>query len=446
MKLLTSILAAVLLWPFTIFAQTDTTQAEITLLKSKRYQTMEDIGGNYCQARYRDHAWDEVGQFALETLKPKYVRFALPLRKWEPENDNDRPNSIDLSKFQYNEVMLSLFDMLKTMKEEYGVVNFVASVWDGPVWMIANPEERQQRKIKPEMYREVLESVAAFMLVARDEYGVEIDYFSFNEATGGYQILFTPEEIIEFMKIGGPYFRKFGFKTNFLTADAHSTATCVEYAKPILATEELHPYLGPLSYHSWWSDRIGNDVFQEIADLADQYNLPVWCTELGYDAMLYKQEGDPYKTWENGWRLAKVTHRAIKHSKATVTHYWTYQNNFPLLREADSPFPAYYAMKHFADYLPGGTTIVEARKSDPDLWVFAGTKGQDYTMLNVLNTASYTKTITFQNLPDQTFHWIFTNEEGNMMQQRDSFEVEEGSFTVEVPPFTINTFTTKIAE
>ena len=427
-----------------LFAQDSVTkQSEITLLKAKRYQTIQSIGGNYCQARYRDHAWDQVGQFMIETLDQNNVRFALPIRKWEPENDNDNSNSIRLDKFDYSEPMASLFEMLKTMKEEHGIKSFTASVWDGPAWMIANPEEKQQRKVDPSMYDELLESVAAFMLVARDEYGVEIDYFSFNEPTGGYQIIFTPEEMINFIKKAGPYFQKFGFKTKMYVADAHSTNTCVDYATPILEEKSIHPYIGPVTYHSWWSDNISDDVFVEIANLAHQYNLPVWCTELGYDAMLYKSEKDMYPTWENGWRLAKITYRVLKFSQAEVTHYWTFQNNFPLLRDPDSPFPAYFAMKQYADYLPAGTTIVEAESNDPDLWSFGGVRGSDYTMVHILNTADREKEVTISNLPDDLFHWVLTNQEGNM-KIKDDFQVENRKITVTLPPQSINTLTNQL--
>lgn len=426
-----------------IHAQEDSTKADIVLLKAKRYQTIESIGGNYCQARYSDHAGDQVGEFMLETLDQNNVRFALPLKKWEPENDNEHSNSINLSNFEYSEVMISLFEMLKTMKEDYGVKSFTASVWDGPTWMIANPEKRQQRKIAPEMYAETLESVAAFMLVAREEYGVEIDYFSFNEATGGYQIIFSAEEIINFIKQGGPYFQKFGFKTKFYVADAHSTKTLVDYAKPILATEEIHPYLGPVCYHSWWSDNLPDEAFMEIAELANQYNKPVWCTELGYDAMLYKKEGNPYATWENGWRLAKVTHRVLKHSQATVTHYWTYQNNFPLLRDPESPFPAYFAMKQYTDYLPSGSTLVEASSSNDKIWAMAAVRDMNYTMVNLLNTANHPVEVTLDNLPTQNFFWVITDKNGNMKHGEEQ-KPDTGKFTVTLAPQSINTFTTQL--
>ena len=414
----------------------------ITIKDHRKKQVITSIGGNYCQATYTNDAWDEVAEFTLQNLKPTHIRFPIPLKKWEPENDNESARSLDISGFNHQGTMKTLFEMLARMKEEYGVTSFTAAVWDAPDWMIENPEASQQRKIKKSHYQEALESIGAFMVEARDNYGITVDYFSFNEATGGYQILFTPEEIIEFISIGGPYFRSLGLPTKFLTADSHKTGGTTEYARPLLQNDSITQYLGPLSYHSWWSDNLPDEEFKVIADQAQKYNLPVWCTELGYDAMLYKDKSK-FPTWENAWKLAKVNHRVLKYSEASLTQYWTYQNNFPIVSPDGDPFPIYYTIKQNSDYLPNGSQVVQAESSDPDLWVISALLPEYEFMTQILNVSEQQKQVILQNVPSRKIYLVRTSENHNL-EIVEELTPTGRSVEANLPPRSMNTFVTKI--
>ncbi|MGK7394052.1 MAG: hypothetical protein ACNS62_05750 [Candidatus Cyclobacteriaceae bacterium M3_2C_046] len=425
-------------------AQENDSIVTINVSTAKTYQTIRSISGNYCQARYTDRAQDEIGIFTLKTLSPQYVRIALPIRKWEPENDNDQPNSMNLARFNYADPITGLFGLLQEMKEQYGVINFTASVWDGPEWMIANPEQSAQRKISPDMYREAAESIGAFLYVAKNDYGVEADYFSFNEATGGYQIIFSPEEIINFIQVAGPHFRRLGLKTKFLVADAHNPQTLYEYAKVLLEEPSIQSYLGPVSYHSWWAENLSNDVLINIAQLAHQHDKEVWCAELGYDAMLYKNK-DMYPTWDNGFRLAKISHRVLKFSQATVLQYWTFQNNFPLGQNQDELYPAYYVIKQFNDYLPPDSRLVESESSDPAIWSMAATGDDQYFMVQVINNDDSPREIEITNIPASSLFWIKTDQQNNMVLEKE-IPVNERSIRLVLPKQSLNTFTSEVIE
>src|SRR5690606_2224960 len=95
----------------------------------------------------------------------------------------------------------SLHETMKRMKEDYDVSNFTISVWRVPDELVENPERNDKRRIKEDKYGEVIEMIVAFLVKAKQDYGVEADYFSFNESDGGYNTIFSPEETIRFIKM-----------------------------------------------------------------------------------------------------------------------------------------------------------------------------------------------------------------------------------------------------
>ena len=61
----------------------------------------------------------------------------------------------------------------------------IVSTRDVPDWLVANPTKDRQRFIPYELYPEAVEIVISWLLIARDQYGVEPEYASFNEPDVG---------------------------------------------------------------------------------------------------------------------------------------------------------------------------------------------------------------------------------------------------------------------
>lgn len=413
----------------------DSTKATVKINPRVAFQTITDIGGNYCQALYTPNAQDDVGRFTLNTIKPTHVRFPIPVKKWEPENDNDNPEETRREAYRMDGVMGKLFDFVRDLKTNHGVQNLTASVWDVPDWMVSNPEATQQRRIPRNQYPEFVESVAAFLLIAKEQYGVEVDYFSVNEADGGYQLIFTAPEMIELIRVAGPVFEKAGLKTKFLTGDVHRTSAIIPYATPILQETSIRKYLGPISYHSWWSDSVSDEEFRAIAAFGKQHGLPVWCSEVGYDAFLYKQK-EAHQTWSNAWNTAKIYQRVLNLSGAAVLHYWTYQNNFPIASADGKPYPAWYVHKQLADNLPAGTQIIEAVSSDAKLWAMAAKGAGRHFMTQLLNLSAVEKEVTLSGLPKDALRQVLM-QDGINDKEMGSHRPKSGKLTLKLPPQSI---------
>lgn len=415
-------------------------QRVITIHPDQPLQTLEGIGGNYCQAMYTDHARDSTGEYTLTHLRPAFVRFAIPLKKWEPVNDNAHADTVNKDGFVQTGVMKELFVYLKEMKEKRGVVNLTASVWDAPDWMVTDPAAKQQRKIPEALYAEAIESIAAFLVEAKEQYGVSIDYFSFNEADGGYQLKFTSQEIIRFIQMAGPRFRMLGLATKFLTGDVHKTEALLPYVEPILQEQSIRPFLGPISYHSWWSEKISDEEFIKIAALGKMHQLPVWCAEVGYDAFLWQKKG-AHETWENAWRLAKIMHRVLKYSQASVTHYWTYQNNYPLTSKSGNPYPIFYIHKQLTDHFLPGSQMVESTVADTSVWVLAAKVPGNHFSVQLINNSDEEKYLNIQGLPGKAYNLIQTAS-GLSMQKAGAYKASSGTISLTLAPQSIYTLTT----
>ncbi|MCF6356530.1 MAG: hypothetical protein L3J54_01880, partial [Draconibacterium sp.] len=280
-------------------------------------QKIVSIGGNYCQANYTNSAWDAIGEATLDDFRPSHVSLALPLQfrdldyvKYKGEKIVEQP------------AVISLLETMKRMKNEFGVSNFTISAWRVADELVENPNERSQRKIKHDKYGEVIDLIVSFLLKAKNDYGVETDYFSFNESDGGWMTIFSPEETIRFFKIAGERLKKAGLKTKFLWADTAQTLGTVEFATMIAADSTIWKYLGPLCFHSWWSEKIPDSEFERIAAYAKAWNKQVWCSELGFDAMAHKRKG-MNASWDYAFRFAKISHRMLKYAEVAVSLYWT---------------------------------------------------------------------------------------------------------------------------
>src|SRR5687767_12553937 len=67
--------------------------ATVTVDTSQAFQTVRAIGGNYAMGRHTGSALvnDGVGRYTLDHLSPGRARVGIPLRAWEPVNDDADP-------------------------------------------------------------------------------------------------------------------------------------------------------------------------------------------------------------------------------------------------------------------------------------------------------------------------------------------------------------------
>jgi hypothetical protein len=399
-----------------------------------KQQKVISMGGNYAQANYTNSAWDAVGEATLEEFRPSHVRLALPLQfrgqdyaTYEGEKLNEQP------------AIVSLHETMKRMKDEYGVTNFTISVWRVPDELVENPERDNKRRIKADKYDEVIDMIVAFLVKAKNEYGVEADYFSFNESDGGYMTIFSPEETIRFFKMTAERFRKAGLKTKFLWADTAQTKGTVEFATMIAADSTIWKYLGPVCFHSWWSENIPNNEFERIAGFAQAWNREVWCSELGFDAMSWKIKG-MNASWDYAVRFAKIWYRMMKYAKVEVSQYWTWQNNYSIMSaDTETKYPSYYVTRHQVRHFNTGTQVVHSISSDPEILPLAGIRTDGRQVLQVINLKDTPVEIELSGFGNAGISLTSTTEDNLWNETNLKAKRKNGNLLFTLEPESVNT-------
>ena len=397
-------------------------------------QKIQSIGGNYCQANYTDHAWDAIGEATLKDLKPSHVRLALPL-----EFRRLNYSAYKGSKIVEQPTVISLLESMKRMKTEFGVTNYTISVWRVADELVSNPENSSQRRIKPEKYDELIDQIEAFLVTAKNKYGVEADYFSFNESDGGYQVIFSPEETIAFFKKAGDRFRKAGLKTRFLWADTAQPMGTVEFATMIAADSTIWKDLGPLCFHSWWAEKMPDSEFERIANFAKAWNRPVWCDELGFDAMAWKIKG-MNESWDYAFRFAKISHRIFKYAEVEVSMYWTWQDNYGIMSaDTKTKYPSYYVTLHYTDFLNSGTQILHSISSDPEILALCGINDEGKYVIQIINTKKEKVNIEISGFSKSLSKSVTTTQKINWKEGVVQLKSTGGKMVAEIESESLNT-------
>jgi hypothetical protein len=239
------------------------------------------------------------------------VRVRIDLDEWQPLEDGP---------FIDGSHMLATFEFLREVKQRTPDILVAASVWKVADWMVSNPESEEHRSLQQEKYAKVVDAMGAWLVRAKEEYGVEVDYVSFNEADIGITVSLTPSEVVALIREGGPRLESLGLKTRWLLGDTSSAGSFTAYTPRIYAEEDIRPYLGPLAFHSW--DASTPDLFlRNIGEFADANGLEVWCTEGGFDAQEWNTP-EEFPTWKHAQRLAGIYTRVLRETRATTLLYW----------------------------------------------------------------------------------------------------------------------------
>ena len=410
-------------------------KATVQIFPEVKHQIIRSIGGNYCQANYSEHAADAIGNETLREFKPNHVRVALPMRIRKTPFQDYRG-----TKYTSQPLVIEVLDELKRMKNEFGVKNFTISVWDVPDEFIADPSKKAQRIIKPEAYDEVIQMLTDFFVKAKNEYGVEVDQFSFNESDGGYQIIFSPEATIAFIKKAGPKFEEAGLKTKFLLADTAQTKGTVEFATQIMADPTIWKYLGPLCFHSWWSEEMPDNEFERVAGFGKAWNKEVWCSELGFDAMSWKIK-DMNKSWDYALRSAKISHRMMKFAQVEVSLYWTWQNNYEIMSaDLKVKYPSYFMTRHQVDFLNTGTQIVNSISSNPEVLSIGAIRPDGSRILQLINMKKEAVTIDVSGFDSQAIDATVTTQANNWETLKNLSKSNNGKAELLLKAESVNTF------
>jgi O-glycosyl hydrolase len=339
-------------------------KATATIRIDQPQQTMLGLGGNFCQPRYgSSEPMDGVGEVVLKNLKVTNGRVGIPLNTWHPKPGVFEPKG---------QAEASMKAMARLKKLGMPVT---ASVWEPGRWLIGGQPEEQGGVLPLAKYPQCIEGIVEYFKYAKRNFGVEADYFSFNEPDYGVNFKFTSEGMIEFIRQCGAAFQRAGLKTKFLVGDTANGGNFYDFSKPILADRSIAAYLGPLSFHSWDALHASEVAYGKIKELGKQYKKDVWCMEAGHDPQLWQQD-NPWAPWDNALRTVMAYERTVRLTGATSMAYWTYQNNYTVVDPKTlQPYAIMKVLKQLEDVMGQGAQILPLELSSPDLHGLASRKG-----------------------------------------------------------------------
>jgi O-glycosyl hydrolase len=421
------------------------TTTPVEIYPDETHQTITGWGGAFVHdssKSLQEGYQDAVSQYNLDHFQVTHFRVRMTLDAWEPTNDDDDPYHFNNDGFVADNRSTRVFQFMQNVTQTDDQI--IASIWDIPGWMAIPAEDATKFSVSPDMYDEIIESMTAWLLYARDEYGVEVDYVSFNEPNLGINVILSSEQYAALAALGGARFAEEGLSTRWVFAEANNIAGTPTYTRLVWEDETARPYLGPFVFHSWDAN-VSDRTMLQIRDWAVENNLETWITETGYDPALWERP-EEFRTWDNAVQIARLYSRLFKLTGANVLFYWQMMDDYPLVSaDGTEPYPAFYILQQFQREFPIDSVIVGTSDNTDTLYSVAA-QSDSHFVLHLTNTAQVPEQLNVSGLPAGTYYYI-SSRSGAMMQQVQTFTVESGTpLQFVLPRLSIGVLTTQLPE
>lgn len=355
-----------------------------------------------------------VPEFMLTTTRTAWARSGMSLHLWEPENDNDDPETIDWKDF---ESRVNFEDSFETeLEREMHMaarlaaegIPHITSVWYLPRWL---QPQGDRTAVDRSLWPELMESVAAYLLFLRDHLGVEPDYFSFNEPDLGVYLLQSAEEHADWIRQFGAYLEGKGLKTKLLLGDT-ANASNPAYVEAAGNQPGVLKYARAVAFHSWNGTTPAN--YRRWSELADQFARPLLVTEVGSDPAAWHYPG---LFFQYGYALDDLANYFgfLRYARPQAALQWEYTCDYPLVEitgETVRYTARYWFIKQLGDLTPSGARYVEADSSSETVQALAF-QDPDHPGHLVVHLANLgpARTVRLTGLPPDTqaLHGVFTD-------------------------------------
>ena len=247
--------------------------AHIALDLSKPGSRFVGFGGNF---RIQNSKKDpEVIDYCLKNMRVAMGRVEFPWASWD-KGGKDDPHVVESARMAAR---------LKAIG-----MPLVVSCWFPPQWALAPGHKRGRGgvaalRLDSLKQDSIYESMISYLHFLKNDYGVEADYFSFNESDIGIDVLHTPQEHCDFIKSFGAALARHHLPTKMLLGD-NSDATTIDFIQPALKDKDAHKYIGAVSFHSWRG--CDDETLRRWRDAAQSINVPLIVGEGSTDAAAWR--------------------------------------------------------------------------------------------------------------------------------------------------------------
>jgi hypothetical protein len=422
----------------------DTRPIQLTLVSTQPGRKFDGLGGNF---RLQNPRTDpSVIEYNLENLRIAWARIDMPWMLWHPEEGVDPIESADAGNL-HPRVAASM-EMAQRV-HEMGIPVMLA-VWFGPEWAIVGersfgrgPDGLWGNALKPEKSAEIYESLTGYMLYLRDDYGVDVEMFSFNESDLGIDIRQTAEEHVQLIKGLGRHMESKGLETKLLLGD---TADIIgfDFINAAMDDPETHPYIGAVSFHSWrgWSA----ENLEKWDAAAERMNVPLVVGEGSIDAAAWRY---PEIFLEPTYAREEINlyTRILAITEPLTILQWQLTSDYSMLAgggvfgndaEPLHPTQRFWNFKQLAS-TPAGLFHLPIDANRADVTSAAlGDADRGMYAVHLVNNGT-TREATLTGLPDEiSVLRIYVTDSENGMEEREPVSVSNGEarFTLTTTSFT----------
>jgi len=376
----------------------------------------------------------------------------MSLEQWEPQNDNDDPARTDWPKLAANDVPGSRlrleFELMRELTTKK--IPFCCSIWRLPAWLYTKPptKENMNNRIALDKWPELLECIGSYLQHAKEKYGAEPDYFSFNEPNIGCRVAFNPTEHRDAILQIGARLAQAGLKTRMLLGDVANPGQSPNYVARTCQDKEAMKYVGALSIHSWGGGTAAQYAAWTAVAAAQQ--LPLLVAEAGPDAGAW--QGGRYQSFEYGMREVAHYQELFALAKPQAILLWEFTGDYSLLRanRIDKTrlqlTERFCFQKHWCDLTPAGSEALTATASEPGIMIsafrFPAQGGGQGCTLHLANL-KWARRATVAGLPsDLKMLNVVRTSRGEMFKRQEPVAVVDGKLALELPGQSLTSLTT----
>ncbi len=273
-----------------VSGEPDTRTAHLQLYPDFPGKTFLGLGGNF---RLQNPRMDpQVIDYCLDNLDVRMGRAEMPWSLWHPV---DSINPLDAARNgNLHPHVKSSMEMAQRL---YNMgMPVLLGAWFPPDWAALGEVRRNPRNpdgtlgfpLDSSRIEDIYASLTDYIIYLKEEYGVEVDMFSFNESDIGINVRQTPQEHADLIKGLGAYMESKGLQTKLLLGDA-SDANGYSFVDAALEDPATWRYIGAVSFHSWrgWDKA----TLLEWLDASDRLDVPLIIGEGSIDAAAWRYPG-----------------------------------------------------------------------------------------------------------------------------------------------------------
>lgn len=387
---------------------------------------------------------DEVQDLLYQSLNLKRIRPATPNSAGnadiEATNDNDSPYITDLSRFDFDGSRLDSHLTYYAGASQRGANTLLLSPSRREAWMGTSTST------DVEEYSEWLLAQAR----RAKQSGTPLRYISVTNETSGDGNSMSGEFIRDVIKNVGPRLEIQGFDAGFvLPADLRSSRAALD-SQIVLSDPEALAYVDALAI------QLGSRTTSEIAQMevvANQHNLPLWMTESSASDLNTVEATRSAIDWAS--RINEVVSdfnvSAVDYKLGFGGADDSDSTALVTLNESEGVYTgytlnkAYFAIGQYSRFVAPGAQRIEVQSTDSEVKSTAFLSDTNLVMV-VTNNSDFNQDVTFdlRGVTDDQFSRVRTSLTENW-SVLPNVRAEESTFTITLPPNSIETLSTSLA-